>query len=233
MLAAASSFSSDKAYSFLNFLPLSLSSLDPYSDNVKSSHHTTPSCSLFLYVLLQRIAEWTSFSSLFCTPPEISTVWGILIAITPLGLKMDFDYHWSKDTSDPRREEIFNWVNFFDLLPLNVSDTMTLRHRSSSDSSFTPSSLALSCSWLCFRTRALITCQNCPSSPVFRPSERPPFFNFQKARWDDFAFYFNSHCPPAEEFSSLSSAAALFTSLTLNAVKFSIPFGRIKRQPKA
>ena len=42
-------------------------------------------------------------------------------------------------------------------------------------------------------------------------------------------------CPSAEEYSSLSlsSAAALFTSLTLNAAKSSIPFGRIKRHPKA
>ena len=32
---------------------------------------------------------------------------------------------------------------------------------------------------------------------------------------------------------SLSSAAALFTSLALNAAKSSIPFGRIKRPPKA
>ena len=32
---------------------------------------------------------------------------------------------------------------------------------------------------------------------------------------------------------SLSSAAALFTSLTLNAAKSSIPFGRIKRHSKA
>ena len=39
----------------------------------------------------------------------------------------------------------------------------------------------------------------------------------------------------AEEYSSLSlsSAAALFTSLTLNGAKSSIPFGRIKRHPKA
>ena len=72
-----------------------------------------------------------------------------------------------------------------------------------------------------------------PLSPVFRPNERPPFFNFQKARWDGFAFYFDSHCPSAEEYSSLSSAAALFTSLALNAAKSSIPFGRIKRPPKA
>ena len=74
-----------------------------------------------------------------------------------------------------------------------------------------------------------------PLSPVFRPNERPPSFNFQKARWDGFASYFDSHCPSAEEYSSLSlsSAAALFTSLTLNAAKSSISFGRIKRPPKA
>ena len=48
------------------------------------------------------------------------------------------------------------------------------------------------------------------------------------------ASYFDSHCPFAEEYSSLSlsSAAALFTSLALNAAKSSIPF-RIKRPPKA
>ena len=39
----------------------------------------------------------------------------------------------------------------------------------------------------------------------------------------------------AEKYSplSLSSAAALFTSLAMNAAKSSIPFGRIKRPPKA
>ena len=74
-----------------------------------------------------------------------------------------------------------------------------------------------------------------PLSPVFRPNERLPSFNFQKSRWDDFAFYFDSYCPSAEEYSSLSlsSAAALSTSLTLNAAKSSIPFGRIKHPPKA
>ena len=74
-----------------------------------------------------------------------------------------------------------------------------------------------------------------PLSPVLRPNERSPSFNFQKARWDGFASYFDSHCPSAEEYSSLSlsSAAALFTSLALNAAKSFIPFGRIKRPPKA
>ena len=75
-----------------------------------------------------------------------------------------------------------------------------------------------------------------PLSPVYRPNERPPSFNFQKARWGGFASYFDSHFPSAEEYSSLSlsSAAALFTSLALNAAKCSIPFGRrLKRPSKA
>ena len=74
-----------------------------------------------------------------------------------------------------------------------------------------------------------------PLSPVYRPNERPPSFNFQKTRWDGVASYFDSHCPSAEEYSSLSLsfAAALFTSLALNAAKSFIPFGRIKRPPKA
>ena len=71
-------------------------------------------------------------------------------------------------------------------------------------------------------------------SPVFCPNERPLSFNFQKARWDGFASFFDSPCPLAEEYSSLSlSSAALFTSLTLNAAKSSIPFGGIKHPPKA
>ena len=74
-----------------------------------------------------------------------------------------------------------------------------------------------------------------PLSPVFCPNVRPPSFNFQKACWDDFVSYFDTHCPSAEEYSflSLSSAAALLTSLALNAAKSSISFGRIKCPPKA
>ena len=60
-----------------------------------------------------------------------------------------------------------------------------------------------------------------PLSPVFRPNEHLPSLNFQNACWDDFAFYFDCHCPSAEEYLSLflSSAAVLFTSLTLNALR--------------
>ena len=74
-----------------------------------------------------------------------------------------------------------------------------------------------------------------PLSLVYRPNELLFSFKFRKARWDGFASYFDSHCPSAEEYSSLSlsSAAALFTSLALNAAKSFIPFGHIRRHPKA
>ena len=157
----------------------------------------------------------------------------------------DFNcYHplWdSRVTSDPRGEEVFDWVISSGFLPLNDLDTPILLHRSSGsrsslDISFAPSSLALSCSWEVLQDLGsdhLPIFLPIPLSPVFRLNERPPSFNFQKACWDGFASYFDSHCPSAEEYSSLSSAAALFTSLTLNAAKSSIPFGRIKRPPKA
>ena len=155
----------------------------------------------------------------------------------------DFNCHhplWdSRNTSDPRGEEVFNWVISSDLLPLlNDPDTPTLLQRSFPDISFAPSSLAVSCSWEVLQDLVsdhLPILLSVPISPVFRPNERPPSFNFQKAHWDDFASYFDSHSPSAEEYSSLSlsSAAALVTSLALNAAKSSIPFGRIKRPPKA
>ena len=63
----------------------------------------------------------------------------------------DFNCHhplWdSRGTSDPRREKVFDWVISSDLLPLNDPDTPTFLHRSSPDISFSPSSLAFSCSW--------------------------------------------------------------------------------------
>ena len=70
--------------------------------------------------------------------------------------------------------------------------------------------------------------------PSLSPQRASPI-NFEKAHWDGFGSYFDSHCPSAEEYSSfsLSSAAALFTSLTLIAPKSSILFGHIKRPPKA
>ena len=88
----------------------------------------------------------------------------------------------------------------------------------------------------CFRTWVLITYQFywlslflCYSAPT--KVTLPSIFR----KLVGMTFYFDSHCSSAAEYSSLSlsSAAALFTYLTLNAAKSSILFGRIKRHPKA
>ena len=123
-------------------------------------------------------------------------------------------------------------------LPLNDPDIPTLLHRFCPGISFAPSSLAPSCSWEVLQNLGvdhLPVLSSVPLSLVSRPNECLPSFNFQKVRWNDFAFYFDSYCTSAEEYSSLSlcSAAALITSLALNAAKSSIPFGCIKCHPKA
>ena len=227
--------------SFSEISTSSLSSLDPYSDyvGVNISLNNFSSKSLLnvyapLFAPPQRMAKPIPSLPPFFPPPEISLFWGISIAI-PL---------WdSRGTSDPRGKEIFDWVISSGLLPINDPDTPTLLHcssgsRSSPDITFSPSSLAFSCSWEMLQDLGsdhLPILLSVPLCPACRFNERPPSFNFQKARWDDFASYFDSHCPSAEEYSSVSfsSAAALFTSLALNAAKSSIPFDRIKRPLKA
>ena len=239
--AAASSFLSDRAYPFLNFLP-PLSSLDPYSDYVGINISLNNSSSV-------------SFHNVHAPPIRFSPTNGRTDSFSPsilsssrnLFILGDFNCHhllWdSRGTSDLRGEEVFDWVISSDLLPLNDPDTPTLLHRSSGSRSspdifFAPSTLAFSCSWEVLQDLGsdhLAILLSIPLSLVFHPNERPPSFDFQKPRWDGFASYFDTHCPSAEEYLSLSlsSAAALFTPLALNAAKSSIPFGRIKRPPKA
>ena len=176
-----------------------------------------------LFTPLRQMAELTPFLLSFF-PPEISSFWGTSIAIT---------HSWTQEVlPTPRGGSIV----LGHLFPLNDPDTSALLHRSSPDLSIAPSFLALSCSWEVLQDLGsdhLPILLSIPLSPVFRPNERPSSFNFQKTHWDDFVSYFDPHCPSAEEYSSLSSAAALFTSLALNAAKSSISFGRIKRHPKA
>ena len=67
-----------------------------------------------------------------------------------------------------------------------------------------------------------------PLSPVFRFNKRTPSFNFQKARWDEFAYYLDSHRPSTEEYFSftLSSTADLCTSLTPNVAQMAGAFSQ-------
>ena len=98
----------------------------------------------------------------------------------------DFNCHhplWdSRGTSNPRGEEVFDWVIFSNLIPLNDPDTPTLLHcssgsRSSPDIFFAPSTLAFSCSWEVLQDLSsdLLPIRLSVSlSPVFHPNERLP-----------------------------------------------------------
>ena len=179
------------------------------------------------------MAEPTPFLPSFFSSPEVSSFCGTSIAITLSGTQKVLPTPVGRKYS----------TGSSDLLPLNDPDIPTLLHCSSDSCSypdifFTSSSLAFSWSWEVLEDLAsdhLPIILSVPLSSVFRPNEYPSSFNFQKACWDYFAFYFDSHCPSADEYSSLSlsSAAALFTSLALNVAESSIPFGRIKCHPKA
>ena len=142
----------------LSFSKLSISSfslLYPYSDYVGVNISLNNSSSLsFLnvYAPPQWMAEPISFP-----PREIYSFWGLQLPSPPLGLKSYFR---------PPGEEVFNWVISSDLLPLNDPDTPTLLHRSSSDISFAPSSLAPG---RCFRTWVLTTYQFFCLSLSLRP----------------------------------------------------------------
>ena len=230
------------SFSELSTLSLSLSSLDSYADHIRVNISLNNSYSLsFLNVYPSPICSSQSDGR---TDSFSSSIFSFSRNLFILG---DFKCHhplWdARCTFDPRGKEVFDWVISSDLLPLNDPDIPTLLHRSSGSRSspdifFALFSIVLSCSWEVLQdmgSEAPTTSSICPSLSGLLSQRASLSFNFQKARWDDFASYFDSHCPSTEEYSSLSlsSASALFTSLALNAAKSSIPFGRIKRHSKA
>ena len=229
--------------SFTELSTSSLSLLDPYSDYVGISLNNSSLVSFLnvyapLFAPPQRMAKPIPFLPPFFPPPEISSFLGTSIAITPSGTQE------SLPTPAGRKYSTGSFL-------LTSSPSMTLTHPPFSiaplavapllTSPLLPPLLLFPAPGRCYRTWVLTIYQFfylSLSLRSFTPTSVPFSFNFQKARfyyWDGFAFYFDFHCPSAEVYSSLSlsSAAALFTSLTLNAAKSSILFGRIKRPPKA
>ena len=205
----------------------SLSSLDPYSDYVEVNISVNDSSSLSFFNVYgspNRSSLKNSRTNFFFP--------SILPFSTNFSILGDFNCHHplhdSNSISDPCGEKALNWVIFSDLLPLNDSDIPTLLHcsfgsRFSPNISFALFSLTLSCSWKVLQNLGsdhLPILQTVPFSLVFYPNKHLSSLNFQKACCDVCAFYFDSHCSSAEEYSSLSLffAAVLFTSLTLNAL---------------
>ena len=196
MLAATLSLLSSRAYLSLNFpLPLSIRlthTLDYLEVNITLNNFSSLS---FLNAHTPPIrSSLTNGRTDFFSP-------SILPSSKNLFILGDFNCHhplWeSKVTSDSHGEEVFDWVISSDPLPLNDPEIPTLLHRfsgshSSPDNFFAPSSLTLSFSCEMLQDLGsdhLPILLSVPLSLAYCPNKCPPFFNFLKARWDDFAFY--------------------------------------------
>ena len=204
-----------RGLSFSELSASSLSSLDPCSDYVGVGISLNGSFSLsFLDVCARLFAPLRRMAGL--TPSGTQEV-----LPTPAERK-----HWTGSSQLTSSPSMTLTHPPFCIAPLAVTPPLT--------SPLLPPFLPFIAPWRCFKAWVLTTYQFFNLS-LSHPSRRSPSFNFRKARRDDFVSCFASHCPSAEEYSSLSlsSAAGLVTSLVLNAAKSSIPFGRIKRHPKA
>ena len=135
-----------------------------------------------LFAPPQRMAEPIPSLPQFFPPSETSSFWGTSIAITRFGTQEVLPTPAGRKYSTGSS-------------PQTSSPSMTLTHppffiapsgsRSSPDISFAPSTLAFSCSWEVLQELGsdhLPILLSIPLSPIFRPNERPPSFNFQKAR---------------------------------------------------
>ena len=119
-----------RGLSFSELSTSSLSSLNPYSDCVGVNISLNYSSSLsFLNVYAALIRSFPTVDRIDSLFPSI------LLYFRNFFILGEFNCHhplWdSKGTSDPHREEVFDWAISSDFLPLNDSDTLTLLHRSS------------------------------------------------------------------------------------------------------
>ena len=189
-------------------------------------------CTPPLFAPPQRMAEPIPSLPQFFPPPEISSFWGTSIAITRFGtqevLPTPVGRKYSTGSSPQTSSPSMTLTHPpFSIAPLAVAPLLT--------SPLLLLLLVFLAPGRCFRTLVLTTYQFfylSLSLRFFAPTSVPLPSIFRKLAGMAL-LPIDSHCPSAEEYSSLSSAAALFTSLAMNAAKSSIPFGRIKRPPKA
>ena len=159
----------------------------------------------------------------------------------------DFNSHhssWdSHSQEDHSGKDLFDWLLSSDLLPLNNPEHHTLLHRatgnrSSPDLSLVPTRIASKCTWQTLPDLGsdhLPISITIPTSPIINSFHRPPLFNYNKARWDEYLTYIDTHCPTPSNFTtlSLSEATHTFTKLLNDAATSAIPFGSINRPAKA
>ena len=196
-----------QSLSFSELSTSSLSSLDPYSDyvGVNISLNNSSSLSFFNVYAPPNCSSPTDRKTDSFSP-------SILPSSRNLFILGDFNCHHPSGTQEVLLTPAGRKYSTGSSL-LTTSPSMTLTHPLFSiaplavapppDISFALYSLVLSCSWEVLQdlgSDQLLILLSVPFSPAYRPNERPSSFNFQKARWDEFASYFDSHCRSAKEY---------------------------------
>ena len=116
------------------------------------------------------------------------------------GHHLSWDSHSPEDQSG---EDLFNWLLSSDLLPLNNPEHHTLLHRATGNRSspvlfLVPARIASKCTWQTvpdLGSDHLPISITIPTSPLINSIHRPPSFNYNKARWDDYLTYIDNPLP--------------------------------------
>ena len=118
----------------------------------------------------------------------------------------DFNSHHSSwDSHSPEDQSgkyLFDWLLSSDLLPINNPEHYTLLHRATGnrsypDLSLVPAQIASKCTWQTLPDLGsdhLPISIAIPTSPIINSFHRLPSFNYNKARWDDYLTYIDTHC---------------------------------------
>ena len=193
--------------SYTSLSTQSLSSLDPSSDYLAIAVKIKGAAPIHLFnVYVPPIRSSSSDSrpksfSPFLLPSSPTTyIFG------------DFNSHhssWdSHSPEDQSGKDLFDWLLSSDLLPLNNPEHHTLLHRatgnrSSLDLFLVPARLASKCTWQTLPDLGsdhLPISITIPTSPIINSFHRPPSFNYNKARWDDYLTYIDTHCLTLKHF---------------------------------
>ena len=174
----------------------SLSSLDPSSDYLAIAFKVKGASRIHLFNVYAPPIRSSSSDS---RPKSFSS---FLLPSFPTTYIFGDSHHSSWDSHSGK--ELFDWLLSSDLLPLNNPEHHTLLHRatgnrSSPDLSLVPARIASKCTW---QTLPDLGSDHLPIyitisiSPLINSIHHPPSFNYNKARWDDYLIYIDTHCPP-------------------------------------
>ena len=221
--------------SYTSLSTQSLSSLDPSLDYLAIAVKIKGAAPIHLFNVSSSDSRPKSFSPFLLPSSPTTYIFGHFNS-----------HHSSWDSHSPEDhsgKDLFDWLLSSDLLPLNNPEHHTLLHRatgnrSSPDLSLVPARIASKCTWQTLPDLGsdhLPISITIPTSLIINSFHRSPSFNYNKARWDEYLTYIDTHCPTPSNFTtlSLSETTHTFTKLLNDAATSAIPFGSINRPAKA